>query len=113
MTRPPRVVGGLAIIYGYFKSMVQRNPRYGDAAFRRFLHRYQWACLFRGKANATARLNERQQELWDPSRSASAAQGLTWARALSRETKVGVAEKPNAATDATAPGDNLRNGGTK
>jgi poly-beta-1,6-N-acetyl-D-glucosamine synthase len=65
MTRPPRVVGGMAMLYGYFKSMVQGNPRYGDAEFRRFLRSYQWACLFRGKAGATARLNERQRELWD------------------------------------------------
>jgi poly-beta-1,6-N-acetyl-D-glucosamine synthase len=41
MTRPPRVVGGLAMLYGYFKSMVQRNPRYADTEFRRFLRRYQ------------------------------------------------------------------------
>jgi biofilm PGA synthesis N-glycosyltransferase PgaC len=52
--------------------MVQRNPRYGDAEFRRFLRHYQWACLFRGKASATARLNERQRRSWDPSRSPSA-----------------------------------------
>jgi poly-beta-1,6-N-acetyl-D-glucosamine synthase len=64
MTRPPRVVGGLAMLYGYFKSMVQQNPRYGDAEFRRFLRRYQWACLLRGKASATARLNERQGTVW-------------------------------------------------
>jgi biofilm PGA synthesis N-glycosyltransferase PgaC len=74
MTRPPRVVGGLAIIYGYVNSMVQQNPRYGDAEFRRFVQRYQWACLFRGKTSATARLNERQRELWDPSRSPGTAQ---------------------------------------
>ena len=65
MTRPPRVVGGPAMLYGYFKSMVQRR-------FRRFLRRYQWACLFRGKASVTARLNEHQRQSWDPSRSPSA-----------------------------------------
>jgi glycosyltransferase involved in cell wall biosynthesis len=67
MTRPPRVVGGLAILYGYFKSMARRNPRYGNAEFRRFLRRYQCSALLRGKARATARLNERQKERWDPS----------------------------------------------
>jgi hypothetical protein len=72
MTRPPRVGGGLAMLYGYFKSMVQRKPRYGDMEFRRFLRRYHWASLFRGKARATARLNERQRRCWDPSRSPSA-----------------------------------------
>jgi poly-beta-1,6-N-acetyl-D-glucosamine synthase len=67
MTRPPRVVGGLAMLYGYFKSMVQGNHRYGDPEFRRFLRRYQWACLLRGKTSATARLNDRQRRFWDPS----------------------------------------------
>src|SRR5205809_2209515 len=37
MTRPPIFVGGLAMLWGYFKSMIQRKPRYGDAKFRRFL----------------------------------------------------------------------------
>ncbi len=68
MTRPPRVVGGAAMLYGYFKSMVKRNPRYGDAEFRRFLRRYQWSCLLRGKQRATALLNEAQRPVWDPSR---------------------------------------------
>jgi len=68
MTRRPRVVGGVAMLYGYFKSMVKRNPRYGDAEFRRFLRRYQWSCLFRGKQRATALLNEAQRPVWDPSR---------------------------------------------
>lgn len=76
MTRPPRVVGGLAMLYGYFNSMAKRNPRYGDTEFRRFLRHYQWACLLRGKASATARLNERQRKFWDPSRSPE--RNLTW-----------------------------------
>jgi glycosyltransferase involved in cell wall biosynthesis len=67
MTRPPRVVGGLAMLYGYFKSMVQGKPRYGDPKFRRFLRRYQWACLLQGKTSATARLNKRQWQFWDGS----------------------------------------------
>jgi glycosyltransferase involved in cell wall biosynthesis len=66
MTRPPRVVGGLAMLYGYFRSMLRRNPRYGDAEFRRFLRRYQWSCLVRGKQRATAALDARQQARWDP-----------------------------------------------
>jgi len=60
MTRPPLVLGGLAILYGYFKSMIKRSPRYGDAEFRRFLRRFQWACLVKGKIAATAELNARQ-----------------------------------------------------
>ena len=68
MTRPPRVVGGLAMLYGYFRSMVERRPRYGDAEFRRFLRRYQWSVLVSGKARALARLNERQKSVWRPLR---------------------------------------------
>ncbi len=68
MTRPPRVVGGLAMLHGYFKSLLQGRPRYGDAAFRRFLRRYQWSVLLRGKARALAALDRRQRACWDPER---------------------------------------------
>jgi len=66
MTRPPLLLGGLAMLQGYFGSMLKRNPRYGDAEFRRFLRSYQWASLFKGKAAATAELNERQAGAWKP-----------------------------------------------
>ncbi len=68
MSRPPRVVGGLGMLQGYFKSMLEQSPRYGDAEFRRFLRRYQWSILVKGKARATAELNERQAARWNPGR---------------------------------------------
>jgi glycosyltransferase involved in cell wall biosynthesis len=68
MSRPPRVVGGLAMLHGYFKSMLDRNPRYGDAEFRRFLRSYQYAVLAKGKARAIADLNARQASHWNPKR---------------------------------------------
>ena len=68
MTRPPIVVGGLAMLHGYFGSMLRRNPRYGDDEFRTFLRRYQWDCLLRGKARATRELEARQQGAWRPGR---------------------------------------------
>jgi poly-beta-1,6-N-acetyl-D-glucosamine synthase len=66
MTRPPVVAGGLAMMHGYFKAMVEGQERYGDAEFRRFLRRYQWACLVKGKERATRELNERQASAWKP-----------------------------------------------
>jgi glycosyltransferase involved in cell wall biosynthesis len=60
MTRPPLVVGGIAMFWGYLRSAIQRRPRYDDREFRRFLRRYQWSCLLGGKAKATARLDQRQ-----------------------------------------------------
>jgi hypothetical protein len=67
MSRPPIIVGGIAMIWGYLKAMFQRKPRYGDAEFRRFMRRYQWACLIKGKARATEELNARQSAAWRPS----------------------------------------------
>jgi hypothetical protein len=77
MTRRPFIVGGLAMIWGYFRSMLQRVPRYEDLEFRRFLRRYQWACLLRGKSRATAALNARQSRAWKPADSAPAKPRLS------------------------------------
>jgi poly-beta-1,6-N-acetyl-D-glucosamine synthase len=72
MTRPPRIVGGIAMMHGYLESAIKRRPRYGTREFRRFLRRYQWACLLKGKKRATEELNRRQATQWDPSSSALA-----------------------------------------
>ena len=64
MTRPPYLVGGLGMLWGYFKSMATSQPRYADADLRRFLRRYQYACLLLGKKRATAELDERQYSVW-------------------------------------------------
>ena len=66
MTRPPMVVGGLAMMHGYLKSMLTGESRYGTPEFRRFLRRYQWACLVKGKERATAELNAAQASAWRP-----------------------------------------------
>jgi hypothetical protein len=66
MTRPPLIVGGLAILWGYCKSMLAGVPRYGNHEFRKFLRRYQWRCLLLGKHRATERLNQQQAKVWNP-----------------------------------------------
>ncbi len=63
---PPAILGSTAMMWGYLKSMIQRKPRYGDAEFRRFLRKYQWACLLKGKNKATAELNAAQAPIWRP-----------------------------------------------
>lgn len=68
MTRPPLLLGGIAILKGYFGSMLVRAERYGDDEFRRFLRRYQWECLLKGKARASAETDDRQAGLWNPER---------------------------------------------
>lgn len=66
MTRPPLIIGGIAMLWGYLKSLVSRSPRYPDDEFRRFLRNYQWQCLLAGKSRATAKLNSHQAQLWSP-----------------------------------------------
>jgi len=64
MLHPPYVVGGLAMLWGYIKSMLQGNMRFDDAELVAFIRRYQWACLLKGKARATLELNEQQAKVW-------------------------------------------------
>jgi hypothetical protein len=64
MTRPPRVVGGLGMLWGYLKSAVTRRPQYDDPAFIAFLRQFQWECLRYGKKAALRRVNARQAHVW-------------------------------------------------
>jgi hypothetical protein len=66
MLRPPLVIGGLAMWWGYVSSLVRRARRYEDPTFRRFLRSYQQDCLVRGKSAATRRLDERRVARWHP-----------------------------------------------
>lgn len=66
MLRPPLVVGGLAMWWGYVWSLLRHAPRYEQPGFRRFLRSYQLDCLLRGKAAATRRIDERQAARWRP-----------------------------------------------
>lgn len=54
----PLVVGGLGMMAGYIGAAWKRVPRYDDLEFRRFLRKYQWACLIKGKAAATKELDD-------------------------------------------------------
>lgn len=67
MTRPPYVVGGLGMLIGYVQSMLSGKERLEDLTFRSFLRRYQWSCMLRGKAKATAKLNAQRASFWNPS----------------------------------------------
>jgi glycosyltransferase involved in cell wall biosynthesis len=67
MTRPPYVIGGLAMLWGYVRSMVAREDRLKDPVFRSFLRKYQWACLINGKVKATNRCDQQGALRWNPS----------------------------------------------
>jgi len=64
MSKKPYVVGGLAMAWGYLKSWLTNVPRFDDKELCAFIRKYQWACLLKGKATATAELNEQQAKVW-------------------------------------------------
>jgi hypothetical protein len=68
MTRPPFVVGGLAMWWGFVKSLLTGKPRLEDPEFRKFLRRTQWRMLLRGKQSAIRALDAEGASRWDPSR---------------------------------------------
>jgi len=49
LNQKPYILGSLAMLWGWLKSALARNPRYHDVEFRRFLRRYQWRVLWLGK----------------------------------------------------------------
>ena len=53
LNQKPYVLGGLAMLWGWLKSALQRKPRYGDPEFRRFLRSYQMRALLVGKRRAS------------------------------------------------------------
>lgn len=80
MTKRPFVVGGLAMWWGYVESMLAGRPRYDDPRFRKFLRRFQWMSLLKGKAAATRQLNLEGEAVH---RSSSDAPALQTARSSS------------------------------
>jgi len=66
MTRPPYVIGGIAMFFGYVKSAIKRVPRFEDKELSRFIRKYQWKCLMMGKTKATAVLNTEREKYWNP-----------------------------------------------
>ncbi|WP_035246559.1 glycosyltransferase [Desulfogranum mediterraneum] len=66
MTRSPLIIGGLAMWWGYTKSVLAGEERLEDPAFRAFIRRYQWSCLLRGKKKTTASYHQQGASIWDP-----------------------------------------------
>lgn len=62
MTRPPLILGGLSMWWGYVRSALKRLDRYEDLEFRRFLNQYQFACLLSGKRRTTERYHAQIRE---------------------------------------------------
>ena len=57
LNHSPYILGSLAMLYGYLKSLLCKKEQYNDLEFQRFLSKYQWDCLFYGKHLTTAKLD--------------------------------------------------------
>mgnify|MGYP002629937279 CR=1 FL=1 len=66
-TRPPFLVGGLAMWIGYMEACLARKPRYEAPGFRPFMRRFQLSCLLRGKQRALDLIHGEQAEIWQRS----------------------------------------------
>jgi hypothetical protein len=66
MTQKPRVIGGLAMMYGYARAWLQRTPQLDDPELRAFIRSYQRQALVKGKAGAIAAIEARQLPHWAP-----------------------------------------------
>lgn len=64
MKQRPYVIGGLAMLVGWVASALRGAKRYENPEFRAFLRDYQWTCLLKGKACATAEAEARQLAVW-------------------------------------------------
>lgn len=71
MCRPPYIIGGLAMLYGYLRSFLQGSGRYEDPDFRRFLRRYQHRVLMVGKKRAIAEIDACGADVWAKRRGVS------------------------------------------
>lgn len=56
MAHPPYLVGGLAMLWGYWKAWFQGRERHGDAELSRFIRAYQRRALLVGKSRAIAEI---------------------------------------------------------
>lgn len=66
MTKPPFIAGGVAMWIGYIRSLLSKEKRLDDPSFRKFMRKYQWACMLRGKNKATERINKQGALIWNP-----------------------------------------------
>ena len=63
LNRKPYVLGSLAMIWGWLKAALAGMPRYEDAAFRKFLRRYQWRALWVGKTRALEEIYQQKEKM--------------------------------------------------
>lgn len=64
MTQAPFVIGGLAMLWGYFSAALRRQTRLEDEALQAFIRKYQRQALLIGKARAISAIEAQMEPVW-------------------------------------------------
>jgi len=68
MLERPFVLGGIYMYIGYLKCFFKDTPRLDDKALVKFIRRFQWQSLFKGKTAAMDALEAELESTWDINR---------------------------------------------
>lgn len=66
MLQRPFVLGGAAMLQGYFGALLKGVDRHNDPELRRFIQTYQWQALLKGKTRAVAEIEADRAANWQP-----------------------------------------------
>ena len=64
MVRPPYIIGGFAMAWGFLKSLLTREARQRDKELIKFIRSYQRRALIVGKKKAVDEINQAKLTLW-------------------------------------------------
>jgi hypothetical protein len=64
MRQRPYVLGGFAIVQGFFGAMLRQDAQHNDPELRAFIRAYQRRALFVGKAQAASEIEMERASLW-------------------------------------------------
>ena len=62
LPKRPVIVGTAGMLWGYGRAFLSGAPRFGDRAYRKFVHRYQLRAMFIGKMAAAREAYERGRQ---------------------------------------------------
>lgn len=68
MLKPPYVLGGALMYWGYLKARLSGQERFEHPGFRAFLRRYHWAILTRGRLGAVTKTEADFADRFEPTR---------------------------------------------
>ncbi len=72
---PPFARNAFAVLWGYLKARFRGEPSFGDADYRRYLSRFEWSSLVRGKNRTVRRLHDEIRTRYGGGKGAAASGG--------------------------------------